>query len=216
MPTAPTGPATRAHRRTSLAACRLQDQGLKHGPRPSAIVSNFPQPAVLRLLPTRETLARQHARWPRRISLRDGAQRDRACVATGGLHTFVRTQQRVVERAHSNVARKTKGWLEHKIRHAVGTRKAYSQFRRHAQSPECWTRNFVSSGIILRPPAGAGGKISQRRDRVSCRHLQDFQRKSPAETELRLWMTRWRRDVVSSVRHDQNLPASEVAATKPL
>src|SRR5262245_27980086 len=84
MPTAPTGPATRAHRRTSLAACRLQDQGLKHGPRPSAIVSNFPQPAVLRLLPTRETLVRQHARWPRRISLRDGAQRDRACVATGG------------------------------------------------------------------------------------------------------------------------------------
>src|SRR5262245_11891830 len=83
MPTAPTGPATRAHRRTRLAACRLQDQGLKHGPRPSAIVSNFPQPAVLRLLPTRETLARQHARWPRRISLRDGGQRDRACVATG-------------------------------------------------------------------------------------------------------------------------------------
>jgi hypothetical protein len=29
--------------------------------------------------------------------------------------------------------------------------------------------------------------------------LQDFQRKSPAETELRLWMTRWRRDVVFSV-----------------
>src|SRR5262249_15057667 len=26
----------------------------------------------------------------------------------------------VVERAHSNVARKTKGWVEHKIRHAVG------------------------------------------------------------------------------------------------
>src|SRR6516225_3442286 len=163
MPTAPTGRATRAHLKTSLATRRLRDQGLKHGPRPSAIVSNFPQPAVLRLLPTRETLARQHARWPRRISLRDGAQRDRACVATGGLHTFVRTQQRVVERAHSNVARKTKGWLEHKIRHAVGTREAYSQFRRHAQSPECWTRNFVSSGIILRPPAGAGGKISQRR-----------------------------------------------------
>ena len=101
----------------------------------------------------------------------------------------------VVERAHSNVARKTKGWVEHKIRHAVGTREAYSQFRRHAQSPECWTRNFVSSG----PPAGAGGKISQRRDRVCCRHLQDFQRKSAAETGLRLWMTRWRRDVVSSV-----------------
>jgi len=30
----------------------------------------------------------------------------------------------VVERAHSNVARKTKGWVEHKIHHAVGTREA--------------------------------------------------------------------------------------------
>jgi hypothetical protein len=30
----------------------------------------------------------------------------------------------VVERAHSNVARKTKGWVEHKIRYAVGTREA--------------------------------------------------------------------------------------------
>src|SRR6516165_4163025 len=114
---------TRAHRRTSLAACRLRDQGLKHSPRPSAIVSNFPQPAVLRLLPTRETLARQHARWPRRISLRDGGQRDRACVATGA---YIRSCElsSVVERAHSNVARKTKGWLEHEIHHAAETREA--------------------------------------------------------------------------------------------
>src|SRR5262249_38952671 len=101
----------------------------------------------------------------------------------------------VVERAHSNVARKRRGGVEHKARHAGGPRGAYSQFRGPAQSPECWTRNFVSAG----PPAGAGGKISQRRDRVCCRHLQDFQKKSPAETGLRLWMTRWRRDVVSSV-----------------
>ena len=43
---------------------------------------------------TRETLAQQYACWRRRIPLRDGAQCDRACVATGGLHTFVRTQQR--------------------------------------------------------------------------------------------------------------------------
>src|SRR5260221_12820176 len=49
--------------------------------------------AVLRLLPTRETLAQRHARWPCRISLRDGAQRDRAYM-TGGLHTFARTRQR--------------------------------------------------------------------------------------------------------------------------
>src|SRR6516164_851266 len=59
---------------------------------PSA--ANFPQSAVLRLLPTRETLAQQYACWRRRIPLRDGAQCDRAYVATGGLHTFVRAQRR--------------------------------------------------------------------------------------------------------------------------
>jgi hypothetical protein len=42
---------------------------------------------------TRETLAQHHARWPRRISLRDRVQCDRAYVAIRGLHTFVRTQQ---------------------------------------------------------------------------------------------------------------------------
>src|SRR5262249_25778692 len=89
----------------------------------------------------------------------------------------------VVERAHSNVARKTKGWVEHKIRHAGGTREEYSQSGRPAQPPECWTQTFVSPG----PPAGAGGKISQRGDRVFSRHLQDFKKKSPAETGLRLW-----------------------------
>src|SRR6516162_167236 len=54
----------------------------------------FPRPAALRLWPRRETLAQRHARWPRRISLRDGAQRVRAYMATGGLHTFARTRQR--------------------------------------------------------------------------------------------------------------------------
>src|SRR5262245_37705582 len=43
---------------------------------------------------SRKTLAQRYARWPRRISLRDGAQRDRAYAATGGLHTFARTRQR--------------------------------------------------------------------------------------------------------------------------
>src|SRR6516164_9886852 len=48
MPTAPTGPATRAHRRTSLAARRLQNaypspqgqrflQGLSYGPKPPGV-----------------------------------------------------------------------------------------------------------------------------------------------------------------------------------
>src|SRR5262249_11994215 len=57
-------------------------------------ITLFPQPAALRPWPTRETLARHDARRPRRISLRDGAQRDRAYTATGGLHTFGRTRQR--------------------------------------------------------------------------------------------------------------------------
>src|SRR5262249_37521585 len=80
----------------------------------------FPQPAVLRLLPTRETLAQRHARWPRRISLRDRAQRVRACMTTGGLH-YIRSGElgSVVEGAHGNFAHKAKGWLEHKIRHAA-------------------------------------------------------------------------------------------------
>ncbi len=56
--------------------------------------SNLPQPAVLRLLPTRETIAQQYARFHRRIPLLDGALGDRAYVATAGLQTFVRTQQR--------------------------------------------------------------------------------------------------------------------------
>src|SRR6266481_6145048 len=56
-------------------------------------VSNFPQPAVPPPLPTRETLVQRHARWPCRIPLRGGAQGDRADVATGNLHTSVRTQQ---------------------------------------------------------------------------------------------------------------------------
>jgi hypothetical protein len=38
----------------------------------------------------------------------------------------------VIEGAHSNVARKTKGWLEHEIRHAAETREAQLQFRRRA------------------------------------------------------------------------------------
>jgi hypothetical protein len=43
----------------------------------------------------------------------------------------------VVECAHRNIARKTKGWLEHEIGHAAETRPARSQFRRCMQSPEC-------------------------------------------------------------------------------
>src|SRR4029450_13256599 len=55
---------------------------------------SFPQRAVLRLLPTRQTIVQQYARFHRRIPLLDGALGDRAYVATAGLQTFVRTQQR--------------------------------------------------------------------------------------------------------------------------
>src|SRR5215831_6674577 len=76
--------------------------------------ANFPRPAALRLLPTCETPAQQHARWRRRILLRDGAPCDRAYVATG---PYIRSSElcSVVEGAHGNVARKTKWWLEHEI-----------------------------------------------------------------------------------------------------
>src|SRR5215471_10908870 len=206
MPTAPTGPATRAHRRTSLAVRLLQDadpipQGQRFLSRSKAMVLGRRLLSQLSSVSSPSAIA--HARKRSRSNTRAGpvgylfetVHNAIAPVWQPGAYIRSCELSGVVERAHSNVARKTKGWVEHKIRHAVGTREAYSQFRRHAQSPECWTRNFVSSG----PPAGAGGKISQRQDRVSCRHLQDFQRKSPAETGLRLWMTRWRRDVVSSV-----------------
>src|SRR5262249_299647 len=86
-------------------------------------ITLFPQPAALRPWPTRETLARHDARRPRRISLRGGAQRDRAYTAPGRLHTFGRPGS-VVEGAQSNVARKAKGRLEHEIRHAAETHEA--------------------------------------------------------------------------------------------
>src|SRR5262245_40706145 len=211
MPAAPTGRATRARRRTGLAVCRLQDADPI--PRGQRFLSGSKAMGLDRRHLSLTFLSQQSFGYcPRAKRSRSNTHAGVVGYLFETAHnaiapmwqpgpTYIRSCELsgVVERAHSNVARKTKGWVEHKIRHAVGTREAYSQFRRHAQSRECWTRNFVSSGIILRPPAGAGGKISQRRDRVSCRHLQDFQRKSPAETGLRLWMTRRRRDVVSSV-----------------
>ena len=44
----------------------------------------------------------------------------------GGYNTYIRSCELsgVVERAHSNVARKTKGWLEHEIHHVAETREA--------------------------------------------------------------------------------------------
>ena len=60
--------------------------------------------------------------------------------------TYIRSCElsSVIERAHSNVPRETKGWLEHKIRHAPETREAQLQFQRCAQSPTCWPNKFRS------------------------------------------------------------------------
>jgi hypothetical protein len=56
-------------------------------------VPKFYRPAALRLWPRCGMTARQYARCPRRISLRDGAPGYRAAVASGNLHTFVRSQR---------------------------------------------------------------------------------------------------------------------------
>jgi len=81
-----------------------------------------PSPAGVRR-PTRKTLAQRYARWPRRISLRDRAQRDRALRQPAA---YIRSGElgSVVEGAEGNVVRKAKGWLEHEIRHAAETREA--------------------------------------------------------------------------------------------
>src|SRR5262249_35244808 len=72
----------------------------------------FPQPAVLRLSPTRETLAQRHARWPRRISLRDGAQRVRACMANSAASSRVRT---VTSRTRRRGGSNTKSVMPRKL-----------------------------------------------------------------------------------------------------
>src|SRR6516162_4707944 len=122
MPTAPTGPATRAHRRTRLAACRLQDQGLKHGPRPSAVVSNFPQQSFGYC--PRAKRSRGNTRAGLVGYLFETVHNAIAPVWHPGAYIRSCELSSVVERAHSNVARKTKGWLEHEIHHAAETREA--------------------------------------------------------------------------------------------
>src|SRR5262249_20521884 len=99
MPTAPTGPATRAHRRTSLAVRLLQDadpipQGQRFLSRSKAMVLGrrlltFPQLAVLRLLPTRENArAATRALASSDISSRRCTTRSRLCGNRGP--TYVR------------------------------------------------------------------------------------------------------------------------------
>src|SRR5215831_2584588 len=122
-----------------LAVARNTARNLPLGlPRPAAIVSNFPQPAVLRLLPMRETLAQQYARWRRQRPLRDGAQGDRAYVATGGLHTFVRTQQR--RRAYRQTRAQDEGVGGTQIPSCCGKLPRHNRSSAARVLLECWAR----------------------------------------------------------------------------
>src|SRR3989442_15956658 len=53
----------------------------------------------------------------------------------------------VVESAHSNIARKTKGWIKHKIRHMALTGDGQSLFRR-ARSPNVCAKTFLRPGLF--------------------------------------------------------------------
>jgi hypothetical protein len=53
----------------------------------------------------------------------------------------------VVESAHRNIARKTKGWIKHKIRHIALTRDGQSLFRR-ARSPNVCAKTFLRPGVF--------------------------------------------------------------------
>src|SRR6516225_9791050 len=86
-------------------------------------ITLFPQPAALRLWPTRETLARHDAR--RLVGyLFEAAHNAIAPIRQPGAYIRSGELRGVVEGAQSNVARKAKGRLEHEIRHAAETREA--------------------------------------------------------------------------------------------
>jgi hypothetical protein len=53
----------------------------------------------------------------------------------------------VVEGAHGNVARKTKWWIKHKMRHIALTRDGQSLFRR-ARSPNVCAKTFLRPGVF--------------------------------------------------------------------
>src|SRR5262245_2695547 len=53
----------------------------------------------------------------------------------------------VVESAHRNIARKTKGWIKHKMRHMALTGDGQSLFRR-ARSPNVCAKTFLRPGLF--------------------------------------------------------------------
>src|SRR5262249_15870396 len=157
MPTAPTGPATRAHRRTSLAVRLLQDadpipQGQRFLSRSKAMVLGrrlltFPQLAVLRLLPTRENArAATRALAPSDISSRRCTTRSRLCGNRGP--TYVRANSAASSSVHTVTSRaRRRGGLNTK---SIMPRK----LARHSRS---------SSGAVdAADNARNGGRITKR------------------------------------------------------
>src|SRR6516162_5388137 len=135
MPIGPTGRATRAHRRTSLAVRRLQDadpipQGQRFQSRSKSMVLGR------RLLSLTFLSQQSFGYCPRAKRSRGNTRAGLVGYLFETVHNaiapvwqpgaYIRSCElsSVVERAHSNVARKTKGWLEHEIHHAAETREA--------------------------------------------------------------------------------------------
>ena len=84
-------------------------------------VSNFPQPVVPPPLPTRETRVQQ-PRAGIAGYLFEAAHETIAPMWQPGTYIRPCKLSSVVESPYSNVARETKRWLEHEIRHAAETR----------------------------------------------------------------------------------------------
>src|SRR5262249_8142686 len=135
MPAAPTGRATRARRRTGLAVCRLQDADPI--PRGQRFLSGSKAMGLDRRHLSLTFLSQQAFRdCPHATRLphnpRAGVVGDLFETAHNAIApmwqpgAYIRSCElsSVVERAHSNLARKTKGWLEHEIHHAAETREA--------------------------------------------------------------------------------------------
>src|SRR5215831_3874199 len=102
MPTAPTGPATRAHRKTSVVP-------------PTNVDPNSTKPTF----PIRVSSYGPRTRAGVVGDLFETAHNAIAPVWQPGAYIRSCELSSVVERTHSNLARKTKGWLEHEIHHAA-------------------------------------------------------------------------------------------------
>src|SRR5262252_4214032 len=147
MPTVPTGPATRAHRRTSLH--RLQNAN-PNSTKPTFPV-RFKAMGLGRRLLSLTFLSQQSFGYcPRAKRLRSntgaGVIGDLFETAHNAIApmwqpgAYVRSCElsSVVERTHSNLARKTKGWVEHEFHHAAENSRGIIAVPAARVLPECW------------------------------------------------------------------------------